>query len=65
MKDDGKRRLSGMPSQEDISPAKNTRRLPAKYMSDESVSALSIPELVDLLKRIAEEIEIRVMQNAN
>ena len=31
-------------------------------MTDEELSRLSLPELIELLKRIAEEIEIREMQ---
>lgn len=31
-------------------------------MTDEEISRLSLPELIELLKRIADEIEIREMQ---
>ena len=38
------------------------QRSPAKYMSDEEISALSDPELIDLIRRLLEETELRMMQ---
>jgi hypothetical protein len=34
-------------------------------MSDEQIARLSIPEIVELIKRLAEEMEIRVMQKVD
>ena len=33
-------------------------------MSDEEISRKSVPELIELVKRIMDEIEIRAMQEA-
>lgn len=33
-------------------------------MSDEQIARLTLPELIELLRRITEEIEIRAMENA-
>ena len=33
-------------------------------MSDEAVAKLTVPELLELLRRITEELELRVMQMA-
>ena len=33
-------------------------------MNDEAIAKLSIPELLELLRRITEELELRVMQMA-
>lgn len=32
-------------------------------MTDEQIARLSLPELLELIKRLIEEIEIRAMQN--
>lgn len=32
-------------------------------MSDEQIAKLTLPELIDLIKRLVEEVEIRAMQN--
>jgi len=32
-------------------------------MSDEQIARLTLPELIDLIKRLIEEVEIRAMQN--
>lgn len=32
-------------------------------MSDEQIARLTLPELIDLIKRLVEEVEIRAMQN--
>jgi len=32
-------------------------------MSDEQIARLSLPELLELIKRLIEEVEIRAMQN--
>lgn len=34
-------------------------------MLDEVLSRLDLPELVKLMKRVAEEIEVRCMENVN
>ena len=31
-------------------------------MNDEQIAALAVPELIDLIKRISEELELRIMQ---
>ena len=33
------------------------------WMSDEQIARLTLPELIDLIKRLIEEVEIRAMQN--
>lgn len=33
-------------------------------MTDEQIARLTLPELIDLIKRLIEEVEIRAMQNA-
>ena len=32
-------------------------------MTDEQIARLSLPELLELIKRLIEEVEIRAMQN--
>lgn len=32
-------------------------------MTDEQIAHLSLPELIELIKRLIEEVEIRAMQN--
>lgn len=32
-------------------------------MSDEQIARLTLPELIELIKRLIEEVEIRAMQN--
>jgi len=32
-------------------------------MTDEQIARLTLPELIDLIKRLVEEVEIRAMQN--
>ena len=32
-------------------------------MTDEQIAKLTLPELIDLIKRLIEEVEIRAMQN--
>lgn len=32
-------------------------------MTDEQIAKLTLPELIDLIKRLVEEVEIRAMQN--
>lgn len=32
-------------------------------MTDEQIARLTLPELIDLIKRLIEEVEIRAMQN--
>lgn len=32
-------------------------------MTDEQIAQLTLPELIDLIKRLVEEVEIRAMQN--
>ena len=38
-------------------------RLSSTQMSDEQIARLTLPELIDLIKRLIEEVEIRAMQN--
>jgi len=38
------------------------RKLLVNLMTDEQISRLTLPELIELLQRISEEIEIRVMK---
>ena len=33
-------------------------------MTDEQIAKLTLPELIELIKRLIEEVEIRAMQNA-
>lgn len=40
----------------------STRRLRAKIMTDEQISHLSISEIIELVKRLVDEIEIRMME---
>lgn len=39
----------------------NTQRSPAKIMTDEQIARLTISEIIELIKRLLEEIEIREM----
>lgn len=32
-------------------------------MTDEQIAKLTLPELIDLIKRLMDEVEIRAMQN--
>ena len=32
-------------------------------MTDDQIAKLTLPELIDLIKRLVEEVEIRAMQN--
>lgn len=32
-------------------------------MTDEQIARLSLPELIEMIKRLIEEVEIRAMQN--
>lgn len=47
------------------SPKKNTKKLPAKTMSDmelyEAIGKMSDSELVELLCKIADEVELRLL----
>lgn len=38
------------------------RKSLVKYMSDEEISKLAFPELIELIKRLLEEVELRYMQ---
>lgn len=38
------------------------RKSRAKLMTDEEISHLTVPQLIDLIKRLAEEVEIRMME---
>lgn len=60
--ENGKRKLSKTPSSADGSQQQNMKKLLANRMSDEEIARLSDPELVELMQRILEEIEIRMMQ---
>lgn len=39
----------------------NTQRSQAKIMTDEQIARLTISEIIELIKRLLEEIEIREM----
>ena len=43
---------------------RSERRSKMKALSDEEIARLSLPELIELLCRIAEEIELRAMELA-
>jgi len=60
--ENGKRKLSKTPSIADGSQQQNMRRSLANRMTDEEIARLSDPELVELMRQILEEIEIRMMQ---
>jgi len=34
-------------------------------MTDEQITRMSVPEIVDLIKRLLEELELRIMQLAD
>ena len=63
--ENGKRKLSKMPSSADGSRQQNMRKLLANRMTDEDIAQLTVSELVELLRRISEEIELRMMELSN
>lgn len=51
-----------MRSNADGSPQKNLERLRVKYMTDEDIAKLTSSELIDLIKRLLDEVEVRMME---
>lgn len=64
MQDSGTKRWSETPSRKGGSQQKNTKKSQARFLSDKDISKLTVPQIVELIKRLADELEIRAMQNA-
>ena len=60
----GERRPSETRSKKVGSPKMNTKKSPANCIPDD-YSQLSIPELIELICALAEEVELRVMEELN
>ena len=61
----GKRRRSGMQSSMDGSQQRNMKRLLVKFLTDDDIASLTLPEIIELIKILADEAELRAMAMAD